>query len=81
MKSLLCKQHLKPKHRNCFLQGNNAVLHSAFAFLIILATLLLAVPLSTLAAEKPNTLVLPFKINTPTDRARLTQTIDAALTA
>ena len=80
MKSLLCKQHLKPKHRDSFLQGNNAVLHSAFAFLVILATLLLAVPLSTLAAEKPNTLVLPFKINTPTDRARLTQTIDAALT-
>ena len=80
MKSLLCKQHLKPKHRDSFLQGNYAAPHSAFAFLVILATLLLTVPLSSLAAEKPNTLVLPFKINTPTDRARLTQTIDAALT-
>jgi outer membrane protein insertion porin family len=45
-----------------------------------LTALLLAPPLSTRAAEKPNTLVLPFKINTLTDRARLTHTIDTALT-
>ena len=81
MKLLLFKRHLNPKHvEPCLLVGNHSAPHAAFVFLVLLATLLIAVPLSSLAAEKPNTLVLPFKINTPTDQVRLTQTIDAALT-
>ena len=80
MKPLLFKQLLEPRCLNPFLQGNNSVAVAACTFIILLAALLIAAPFSALAAEKPNTLVLPLKINTPTDQARLTQNIDAALT-
>jgi outer membrane protein insertion porin family len=46
---------------------------------MFLTFLLLSAPIVAKAADKPNTLVLPFKINTPTDRTRLTQTVDESL--
>jgi outer membrane protein insertion porin family len=49
------------------------------AISIFLAFLLFTAPSTVQAADKPNTLVLPFKINTPTDRTRLTQTVDESL--
>ena len=74
---LLLKRHLNPGHPDPFLQGNCSSLCPVF--IVILATLLIAAPLSSLAAQRPNTLVLPLKINTQTDQIRLTQTIDTAL--
>ena len=44
-----------------------------------MGALLIAAPLPSLAAESANTLVLPLKINTPTDQTLLTETIDTAL--
>jgi len=80
MKSLLFKRLLEPRHLNLFLQGNFSASQVACAFIVLLTVLLIAAPLFSLAAEKPNTLVLPFKINTPTDKTRLTHTIDTTLT-
>ncbi|KPJ98887.1 MAG: hypothetical protein AMJ60_06865, partial [Desulfobacterales bacterium SG8_35] len=61
------------------MQGNFSVPQGVCAFVVLLAALLIAVAHSALAAEKLNTLVLPFKINTPTDMTRLTHTVDTAL--
>jgi outer membrane protein insertion porin family len=74
MKSLLFKRILDPSLRNTY-----SASPAARAFIVLLTALLLAMPLSIPAAEKPNTLVLPFKINTFTDKARLSHTIDTAL--
>ena len=79
MDSYLFKQIQKPKHFNPFLSGSNYASKAVCAVTILLAALLFITPLASHAADKPNTLVLPFKINTPTDRARLTQTVDTAL--
>jgi len=79
MKSMLFKRLLEPRHYNPFLQGNFSVPQGVCAFVVLLAALLIAVAHSALAAEKLNTLVLPFKINTPTDMTRLTHTVDTAL--
>jgi outer membrane protein insertion porin family len=79
MKSLLYKRLLEPGHHNPCRQGSYHAVLAACTFIVLLTALLIAAPLSSLAAEKPNTLVLPFKINTPTDPAPLTQTVDAAL--
>ncbi len=67
MRFLLMKQLLKPMHLN------------SFCIVLLTVLLLSAAPISALAVENPSTLVLPLKINTPTDRARLTHTIDTAL--
>lgn len=80
MKSLLFKRLPESGHQNPGLQGSCSAILAACAFTVLLAALLLAVPLSSLAVEKPNTLVLPFRINSPTGQAPITQTIDAALT-
>jgi outer membrane protein insertion porin family len=80
MKSLLFKRLIEPRRLNRFLQGNYSATKTAFAIIALLAVLQIAAPLSSQAAEKPNTLVLPFKINTPTDKTRLTHTTDTALT-
>ena len=80
MKSLLFKRLIEPRRLNRFLQGNYSATKTAFAIIALLAVLQIVAPLSSQAAEKPNTLVLPFKINTPTDKTRLTHTTDTALT-
>jgi len=79
MKSLLSKRLMEPRHLNLFLPGNASASQAVCAFVVLLAILLVTAPLPSLAAERPNTLVLPFKINTPTDQTRLTHTIDTAL--
>jgi len=75
MKLLFLKRPLKPENLDPFQRYN----YPACAIIVLLVGLLLGAPLIALAADKANTLVLPFKINTPTDKTRLTQTIDAAL--
>ncbi len=79
MTSLLLKRLLGLKHMNTFQQGSSFTA-GACVFIVLLAALLIAAPLPSLAAEKANTLVLPFKINTSTDQTLLAQTIDTALT-
>ena len=80
MRFLLMKQLLKPMHLNSFLPSNVSAYRLASACIVLLTVLLLsAAPISALAVENPSTLVLPLKINTPTDKARLTHTIDTAL--
>ncbi len=80
MKPLLYKRPCKPARLKPFQLQNSLVLRAAFAAVAILALLTFTLPSHSQAAEKPNTLVLPLKINTPTDKTRLTQTIDEALT-
>jgi outer membrane protein insertion porin family len=80
MKLMLFKRILGPRHLQLSLRNTYPASPAARVFIVILTILLLAAPLSILAAEKPNTLVLPFKINTLTDKGRLTHTIDTALT-
>jgi len=80
MISLLFKRYFEQKDQNPFPPNTYNALSATFLYFLLLAALLIAAPLSSAAAEKPNTLVLPLKINTQTDRVRLTQTIDAALT-
>ncbi len=79
MKSLLCNPLMEPKYPGPFLLGTNFAGRSLYALIFFLAALLIAAPHSSLAAEKPNTLVLPLKINTPADKAGLTGTVDTAL--
>jgi len=79
MNLLLFKRTLAPKHLNPFMSGNYAASKAVCAIAILLTVLLIAAPLSSLAADKPNTLALPIKINTPVDKARLTHTVDTAL--
>ncbi|KPK25334.1 MAG: hypothetical protein AMJ61_12285 [Desulfobacterales bacterium SG8_35_2] len=61
------------------MSGNNAASKAICFIAIILTVLLIAAPLSSLAADKPNTLALPIKINTPIDKTRLTHNVDTAL--
>jgi len=68
-----------PKHFKSVPVNNNSSALIFGAFAIFLTFLLLSAPLIAKATDKPNTLVLPFKINTPTDSTRLTQTIDKSL--
>ncbi|MDX1774984.1 MAG: outer membrane protein assembly factor BamA [Desulfobulbales bacterium] len=77
MISLYFRKLLESKHLNSLFPCSCASLRTAVIF--ILAALLIAAPLACLATEKSKTLVLPLKINTPTDKARLTNTIDSAL--
>jgi outer membrane protein insertion porin family len=79
MKLLLFKRILQSRHLNPSLQGNSSFLPAACACLVLLAALLMVSSPPSLAADKPNTLVLPLKINTPTDRTGLTSTVDTAL--
>jgi len=80
MKPLFLKRLLAARHPSTFLPADHSASWAPRLFILLLTLLLIAAPLVSRAAEKPNTLVLPFKINTPTDKASLTQTIDAALT-
>jgi len=79
MNSYLFKRILASKHCNTFLSACNSASKAVLALTILLAILLFTAPLASLAADSPNTLVLPFKINTPTDQAGLTDTVDTAL--
>ncbi len=79
MKSFLFRHLLGARRFSPLETGHNSTPQAFCAFLLLVAALLIAAPLSCLAAEKPNTLVLPFKINTPTDKTRLTHSIDTAL--
>lgn len=80
MKPLFFKRLREPEQLIPAQQHKHFVLWTACAALAILALLVFSAPASSMAAEKPNTLVLPFKINTPSDKTRLTQTVDEALT-
>jgi len=80
MKSLLFKRLRKSKGLKLFLHDRCSPSWDARAFVLLLAVLFFTAPHNTLAAESPNTLVLPFKINTPTDKTRLTHSADTALT-
>jgi len=79
MNSLVFKRAFSPKQVNPFMSGNNAASKAICFIAIILTVLLIAAPLSSLAADKPNTLALPIKINTPIDKTRLTHNVDTAL--
>ena len=79
MNSLVFKRALALKHLNPFISGNNAASKAVCAITVLLTVLLIAAPLSSLAADKPNTLALPIKINTPIDKTRLTHNVDTAL--
>jgi outer membrane protein insertion porin family len=46
--------------------------------LLCACILFIAVPLLSHAIEKPNTIILPLKINTSTDKENLTRTVDTA---
>jgi len=80
MKSLHFRQPLGSRCTALFLRGGKPAARTVAAFLAFWAVLLFAAPHFSLAAEKPNTLVLPLKINSPTDQARLTYTVDTSLT-
>jgi outer membrane protein insertion porin family len=79
MNSLVFKRALALKHLNPFMPGKNAASKAVCAITVLLTVLLIAAPLSSLAADKPNTLALPIKINTPIDKTRLTHNVDTAL--
>ena len=79
MNLLLFKRTLALKQRTTFLLHTGFASKTVCAFVILFAVLLVTSPFISLAAEKPNTLVLPFKINTPVDETRLTHTVDTAL--
>ncbi len=79
MKLLLFKRLSGQRRLESFLQYRYSARQAACS-IIIIATLLIGAPYSSLAADKPNTLVLPFKINTQTDKTRLTHIVDTALT-
>jgi outer membrane protein insertion porin family len=79
MNSLVFKRALALKHLNPFMPGKNAASKAVCAITVLLTVLLIAAPLSSLAADKPNTLALPIKINTPIDKTRLTHNVDSAL--
>ena len=79
MNSFVFKRALALKHLNPFMSGNNAASKAVCAIAILLTALLSTAPLSSLAADKPNTLALPIKINTPIDKTRLTHNVDTAL--
>ena len=80
MKSFLFKHLMGARRFSPLETGRNCAVRALCVFLFLVAALLIAAPLSCLAVEKSNTLVLPFKINTPTDKTRLTHSIDTALT-
>jgi outer membrane protein insertion porin family len=79
MKSLPFMDVLKSLWLNLFSRGPRCLFPAAAFFLMVAAGLVLAAPLSVAAAEKPNTLVLPLKINTQTDVPGLTRAVDGAL--
>ena len=79
MNLLLFKRTLALKQRKTLLLHTGFASKTVCAFVILFAVLLVTSPFISLAAEKPNTLVLPFKINTPVDETRLTHTVDTAL--
>jgi outer membrane protein insertion porin family len=79
MKSLFFKDVQNPLWLNPFSRGTRSLLAVVSVFLMVAAGLVLAAPLSVAAAEKPNTLVLPLKINTQADVPGLTRAADGAL--
>ena len=79
MTSLLFKRLLELILPKTFPQCRYSAV-GAPVLIALLAALLIAAPLPSPASETPNTLVLPFKINTSADQDILTGTIDAALT-
>jgi len=78
MNPLLLRRILASKYFNAC-PARKGIAKTFCAPVILLAIFLLTTSLAALAADKPNTLVLPLKINTPTDKTRLTQTVDSAL--
>jgi len=79
MKSQFAKHIRKAKSANSFLPHNKYVSLAACTLILLWANMLFfAAPIPSLAAEKPSTLILPLKINTPDDQKSLTKAIDAA---
>lgn len=79
MKSLIFTHVLKRQPLRSFIRGSWWPFPAVTVFLLIAATLVFATPLSVAAAENPNTLVLPLKINAETDVPGLTLATDRAL--
>ena len=69
MNLLLFKRTLALKQRKTFLLHTGFASKTVCAFVILFAVLLVTSPFISLAAEKPNTLVLPFNINTTFNEA------------
>lgn len=80
MKFLFAKQLRKAKLLIPCLSNNKCISLAACALILFWAGILFfAAPLTSIAAEKPTTLVLPLKINTQDDKESLTAATDAAL--
>jgi len=79
MRLLLAKQSLQRKLPYSLRLANCSASKVFRIFILLLACVLfIAVPFLSHAINKPNTIILPLKINTPSDKESLTQTVDIA---
>jgi outer membrane protein insertion porin family len=79
MKFLLPEQSLQIKIMGSYRLAKSFLAKFFCVFTLLWACLFfMAVPLLTHAIEKPNTIILPLKINTLSEKESLTQTVDTA---
>jgi outer membrane protein insertion porin family len=79
MKLLLPEQSLQIKITGSFQLAKTFLAKFSGVFVLAwICLVFMAVPLLTHAIEKPNTIILPLKINTLSDKESLTQTVDKA---